>query len=114
MIQMRFPRKEFTIGRIRSAFTYLSWVFVLSASIAFAGGQAAHEWASASSSQSGFAAEGAIDGDRFSFNTNHLWKGSAGQSGWWWQVQFSKPRRLGAILQIQGDHEFLFQNAPST
>jgi len=66
----------------------------------------------ASSSQAGFAAAGVVDRDRFSFAPSHAWKGQPGVSNWWWEIQFSGPRQLGAILQIQGDHEFVFQNAP--
>ena len=66
----------------------------------------------ASTSQPDSAPAGVVDGDRFSFATNHAWKGTAGQSNWWWQIQFAEPRNLGAILQIQGDHSFVFQNAP--
>src|SRR5262249_43499429 len=69
------------------------------------------ERASASSSQPGYAPAGAIDHDRFSFASNHAWKGEGLGSNWFWEIQFSKPRDLGAILQIQGDHEFVFQNA---
>jgi hypothetical protein len=64
----------------------------------------------ASSSQAGFGPEAVIDGERFS--TQQVWKGDPGQSVWWWEIRFAAPRWLGAILQIQGDHEFVFQNAP--
>jgi hypothetical protein len=111
MIQMRLSRKEFVNARIRIISTYLTWLLVLAGSITVAAGQ---ELAKASSSQSDFAPKGAIDGDRFSFTTNHAWKGNPGESSWWWQIEFSKRRQLGAILQIQGDHEFIFQHAPST
>jgi len=113
MIQMRLARKEFTNATIPIIFKYLTWLLVLTGPAAVAAGQAGQELASASGSQSNFAPEGAIDGDRFSFTTNHAWKGNTGESNWWWQIEFSKPRQLGAILQIQGDHEFVFQNAPS-
>jgi len=75
---------------------------------------AALEKAKASSFQAGFAAAGVIDHNRFSFAPNHAWKGEAGKSNWWWEIEFPKPRHLGAILQIQGDHEFVFQNAPKS
>src|SRR6516162_863656 len=103
MIQMRLSRKEFVNARIRIISTYLTWLLVLAGSITVAAGQ---ELAKASSSQSDFAPKGAIDGDRFSFTTNHAWKGNPGESSWWWQIEFSKRRQLDAILQIQGDHEF--------
>jgi hypothetical protein len=113
MIQMRLARNEFSTGRIRIIYAWLTLHLVLAGSLVVADGQARQETVSASSSQSEFAPAGAIDGDRFSFTTSHAWKGTAGESNWWWQIEFSKPRQLGAILQIQGDHEFLFQNAPS-
>jgi hypothetical protein len=31
---------------------------------------------------------------------------------WWWRIDFGAPRQLGAILQIQGDHEFVLQHSP--
>jgi hypothetical protein len=67
---------------------------------------------SASSSQLEFGPTGVVDQDRFSFVANHAWKGAMEQSNWWWKIQFSKPRDIGAILQVQGDHEFVSQNAP--
>jgi hypothetical protein len=70
--------------------------------------------AGASDSQPGFAAAGAVDRDRFASGTNHAWKGTAGRTNWVWQFQFAQPREVGAILQIQGDHAFVFQNAPET
>jgi hypothetical protein len=114
MIQMRLARREFTRARIRILLPYLTWLLVVAGGVAVADGQTAQELASASSSQSDFAPAGVIDGDRFSFTANHAWKGNPGESSWWWEIEFSKPRQLGAILQIQGDHEFIFQNAPST
>src|SRR5216684_489176 len=107
MLHLRLARKEFTSARIRIIFTCFTSLLLLAGSVARAPG---HELASASTSQSGFAPAGVIDGDRFSFTTNHAWKGSPDESNWWWEIQFSKPRELGAILQIQGDHEFVFQN----
>ncbi len=111
MIQRRSARGAFSIGRTRIIFTHLILLLVLVGPFAVA---AAQDVVRASSSQSDFAPAGTIDGDRFSFTSNHAWKGNAGESNWWWRIQFPKPRRLGAILQIQGDHEFIFQNAPST
>jgi len=75
---------------------------------------AGQDVAGASSSQAGFAPAGAIDQDRFSFGTDHAWKGLAGQTNWVWQIEFVRPRELGAILQIQGEQDFIFQNAPET
>jgi hypothetical protein len=110
MIQTRLARNAFAGARMRILSTYLTWILLPTGLVARVVGQ---DLASASSSQPDFAPAGVIDGDRFSFSTNHAWKGSRGESSWWWEIQFSKPRELGAILQIQGDHEFVFQNAPS-
>jgi hypothetical protein len=109
MIQRRLIRSGFSIRGIRIIFTSLIWLLTLVGPFAVAAEQGL---ASASSSQSDFSPAGPIDGDRFSFAANHAWKGNAGEANWWWQIQFPEPRRLGAILQIQGDHEFLFQNVP--
>lgn len=53
---------------------------------------------------------GVMDGDRFSLTKNSLWK--CNNTRGWWQIEFAKPRRVGSILQINGDHEFRFTNAP--
>lgn len=66
----------------------------------------------ASSSQEGFEAQGAGDNDRFSAAERMAWKGGAGESNWWWQVEFPKPQSIGVILQINGDHEFVLENTP--
>ena len=87
----------------------LLWLALIIGSLTDAAGL---EKVGASSSQAGFAAAGAIDQDRFSFASNHAWKGEAVRSNWFWEIQFSGPRDVGAILQIQGDHEFVFQNSP--
>ena len=68
--------------------------------------------ASASSAQPEFAAGGAMDGDRFSAQASHAWKGQAGNESWWWEVSFPLSRKVGAILQVQGDHGFVLTNAP--
>jgi hypothetical protein len=68
--------------------------------------------ATALSSQHGFEAPGAMDKDRFSAAERTAWKGGAGESNWWWQVEFPKAQPIGAILQINGDHEFALRNAP--
>ncbi|MEK7684717.1 MAG: hypothetical protein AAB466_04790 [Verrucomicrobiota bacterium] len=83
---------------------------VLAQPLARAEGNAA---AGASGFQSGFGAEGAMDGNRFSLAAHHTWKGRSSESNWWWQIRFPGPSELGAILQIQGDHEFVFRNAPA-
>lgn len=68
--------------------------------------------ADASGSANGFGSEGAIDGDRFSPEGRHAWKGLTNRSSWIWQVHFEQPRKIGAILQIVGDHPFVLRNAP--
>jgi hypothetical protein len=74
---------------------------------------AAHFIASASSVAEGFAANGAMDGARFSTNHAAVWNGDVNSPhGWWWQAEFESPRTIGAILQIVGDHPFVFRNAP--
>jgi len=94
--------------RVRSFFPSL---LLLWAAVAL--NSAASDAVRAASSQADFGPAGVIDGDRFSFAPKHAWKGSVSESNWWWEIEFSKPRDVGAILQIQGDHEFVFENAPS-
>jgi len=53
-----------------------------------------------------------VDGERFSAGAGSAWKGHPGAATWWWQVRFAKPRAVGAILQVVGDHEVVFRNAP--
>lgn len=105
---IELPR--FDMNRMRLRIPFIALLL-----LAGSGANAAAPYvASASSSQSDFAPAGVMDHDRFSFAPNYAWKGNPGESNWWWEVQFSTPRELGAILQIQGDHEFVFQNAPKT
>jgi hypothetical protein len=61
----------------------------------------------------GFTSTGATDGDRFSADSSHAWKGQSGKSSWWWQAHFPKGRHIGAILQINGDETTAFRNASS-
>jgi hypothetical protein len=68
--------------------------------------------ATASSTASGSRPEGALDGDRFATAPASSWRGAAGASSWYWQVQFPRPRPVGAILQIVGDHPECLRNAP--
>ena len=68
--------------------------------------------AEASSSSEGFPPAGALQGERFSAEPKQSWKGASGANRWWWQVRFDQPQRIGAILQIVGDHPFVFRNAP--
>ena len=69
--------------------------------------------ATASSSRLDSEATGACDGNRFSLGRHQAWRGEPGQDSWWWQIEFSTPRDIGAILQIQGDHPFVLTNAPA-
>jgi len=68
--------------------------------------------ATASSTAERHSPAGAVDGERFSTAAGSIWKGAAGAKTWWWQVRFAEPRRVGAILQINGDHPRNFANAP--
>ena len=67
---------------------------------------------SASSCADGSSPRGAMDGDRFSTDPAKSWRGKAGQASWWWQAAFPKPRTVGAILQVVGDHDLALRNAP--
>src|SRR4051812_35890654 len=66
---------------------------------------------SASSWQVGSSPSAAIDGDRFS--TNSIWRGAPANT-WMWQADFGTngPVIIGSILQIHGDRDFVFENAP--
>jgi hypothetical protein len=66
----------------------------------------------ASSTAEGSSPRGAMDGDRFSCDPMKSWRGKVGETSWWWQVRFSKPRTVGAILQVVGDHDLALRNAP--
>jgi hypothetical protein len=68
----------------------------------------------ASSSASGYEPAGAIDGKRFATDKGTAWQGQPGARSWWWQVRFSEPRTIGALLQINGDHPLVFRNAPQS
>jgi hypothetical protein len=68
----------------------------------------------ASSAASGYEPGGAIDGKRFATDKGTAWQGQPDERGWWWQVRFSEPRRIGALLQITGDHPLVFRNAPKS
>jgi hypothetical protein len=70
--------------------------------------------AGASSTADGSSPRGAIDGDRFSTDPAKSWRGKAGEASWWWEVRFPKPRTVGAVLQIVGDHDLALRNAPKT
>lgn len=66
----------------------------------------------ATSTEAGFAARGALDRDRFSPGTNHCWKGSPGQAQWSWQVDFQEEKEVGGMLMILSDHSFVFKTRP--
>jgi hypothetical protein len=67
----------------------------------------------ASSTAEGSSPRGAMDGDRFSVDPAKSWRGKAGATSWWWQVRFARPRVVGAVLQIVGDHDIALRNAPT-
>jgi hypothetical protein len=66
----------------------------------------------ASSSLPRYDAAGAINGERFSPEPGNVWEGATDATNWWWQIRFDRPRKIGAILQIVGDHPFVLRNAP--
>lgn len=66
----------------------------------------------ASSTAAGSSPAGAADGDRFATDLTKCWRGKAGESYWWWEVRFPRPRAVGAILQVVGDHDLVLRNAP--
>lgn len=72
----------------------------------------AAEKVTASSSAAGYEASGALNGDRFSLERGSAWKGETNAARWWWQVEFAQPRTVGAILQVVGEHSFVFRQAP--
>lgn len=73
---------------------------------------AATELVTAANATAGFEASGAWNGERFSPEPKAAWKGATNSSGGWWQLEFSPPRAVGAVLQVVGDHPFVFRNAP--
>lgn len=77
-----------------------------------ASGAQATEKVTASSSAAGFSAGGARDGDRFSLAGGSAWKGQTNAGRWWWRIDLETPRPIGAILQVAGDHAFVFRHAP--
>jgi len=67
---------------------------------------------SASSTARGWSVGGPIDSDRFAVKPGNCWRGEAGAKVWWWQLRFTKPRVIGAILQVHGDQPSILANAP--
>lgn len=112
------PRWRFGLARcclpaLNPATMLLALTVVASVSLPLAGEQAPDgPRATASTTAPGFAAEGALDGDRFAIDAGRAWKGKAGEKSWWWQVEFPRPRLVGAILQIHGDDPHVLRNAP--
>ena len=47
-------------------------------------------------------------------STSILWKGQPGAGPWMWERQFESAQVVGAILQVNGDHDFVLTNSPST
>jgi hypothetical protein len=88
--------------------TFLSLLFALTPALA----DERTAVATASSSTAGFEPSGALNGKRFACDKGTAWQGKPGEGGWWWQVRFSQPRAIGALLQINGDHQLVFRNAP--
>ena len=68
--------------------------------------------AATSSSGGGTEPLAALDGDRFSTNASQIWSGAADQKRWYWSVKFDRPQKIGSILQIQGDHDFVLRHVP--
>ncbi len=51
--------------------------------------------------------------ENLEYNSQEIGK-LAGQSGWQWEKTFSTPQRIQFILQINGNHAFVYTNAPSS
>ncbi|HZJ14077.1 MAG TPA: discoidin domain-containing protein [Chthoniobacteraceae bacterium] len=95
-------------------FVFLSRLLVIIAVLASAqrGAFGNDPITTASSTASGSRAAGAFDRDRFSISHSAAWIGGQGEASWWWQIEFQEPRQIGAILQIVGDHAFIFRHSP--
>jgi hypothetical protein len=65
---------------------------------------------SASGSAPGTSPGGVLDGDRFSTEPDSLWQGDSSAAHW--QITFPDSRRIGSILQINGDDSRVLRNAP--
>ncbi|HUS34066.1 MAG TPA: discoidin domain-containing protein, partial [Verrucomicrobiae bacterium] len=63
----------------------------------------------ASSSQSGSEPGLAFDGDVF--GTNRVWRGERGTS-WFWEIDFGRIRKVGAVLQVLGEADYVLQHVP--
>jgi hypothetical protein len=73
---------------------------------------AAGPLATASATAPGSTPQGAVDGERFAAEPAKAWHGKPGESAWWWQVRFPRPRTVGALLQVHGDGPTWLRNAP--
>lgn len=70
---------------------------------------------SASTTRLGSSPRGAANGDRFSSRMEDAWHAVPVQGKpCWWQMDLLKVQKIGALLQILGDHEFVFAHAPSS
>lgn len=98
------PRNPFLHG-LTQGLLLATWISVASAAPPDA-------QLTASSTAAGTTAAGAVDGDRFSVDAASLWKGEVGEETWWWQIRFARPRPVGAVLQVNGDHPAILRNAP--
>jgi hypothetical protein len=96
--------------RSRVALLAAIWASVIAAPLTSGAEAGESILVSASGSAAGAAPAGAIDGDRFSTQLAALWKADAASGSL--QFTFAEPRRIGAILQINGDHPELLQHAP--
>ena len=69
--------------------------------------------AAASSVSADASAAGPIDGNRFAVRPGSFWRGRTGESNWWWEARFDRPRPIGAILQVVGDHDYVLRHGPA-
>ncbi len=102
---------EYMLPPLRS-FAGLLLVYVMASPVAIVAEPVPAQSADSSGVEEEFSANGPLDGDRFTFSTSSAWKGVPNAGNWWWQVRFGEVEKIGAILQIQGDHNFVFSHAP--
>jgi hypothetical protein len=89
-------------------------VALFTSSAAYASDHVRPHFATASSIDAGTVANGPVDSDRFSTSGAALWRGKPSEESWWWQVDFSEPHKIGALLQVQGDHPFARRHTPQS
>jgi hypothetical protein len=99
-------------GRDLAAIGVAAFCAALAVATAAARAETNEPTASASSTLDGSDAGHARDGNRFDTGTATAWMGRPGETKWWWQVDFSSQRPIGAILQIVGDDPLILRNAP--